>query len=95
MTDNALTFSSSYDEIGDVLYLSWQPTRKDVRYRENDDGLLLRVASTGEVVGVTVEDFGYVWCQRTDELSRLAAEALHADFGAVNMKVQEAAQKAC
>ncbi len=78
-----------YDELGDVLYLAVEPQRKDVRYREDDNGLLLRVASDGVVVGVTVEDFAYLWCRRADELSRLASESLRVDYGVVNRSVRE------
>lgn len=78
-----------YDQMGDVLYLALDPQRKDVRYREDANGLLLRIASDGAVVGVTVEDFAYLWCSRADELSRLASETLHVDFGVVCQQVRE------
>lgn len=78
-----------YDNIGDVLYLAIEPQRRDVRYRENGNGLLLRVASDGVVVGVTVEDFVYLWRSRVEELAKLAADSLHLDIGMVSRHVRE------
>lgn len=92
--ENNMAVQATYDARGDVLYLAVGPSRKDVRYRDDDTGILIRVASDGLTVGVTVEDFAYVWRDRTDELSRLASEALHADYALIRDCVRKSFSEA-
>lgn len=94
MQANRTPLQVRYDKLGDVLYLATDPARKDVRYREDDNGLLLRVASDGAVVGVTVEDFVYIWSCRAEELARLAADSLHLDIATVSQHVRESCPNA-
>jgi uncharacterized protein YuzE len=58
-----------YDRASDVLYIATRPGRPAVS-KEGLPGVLWRYdAADGEIVGVTIMDFGYYWASRTSELA--------------------------
>lgn len=86
MINNLSIVSVKYDALGDVLYLATDTCQK-TRTREDDNGLLMRCTTDGRVVGITVEDFGYIWCKRQDELAEIIAPALNADINALRESI--------
>ena len=66
---NSIIQTVNYDRASDVLYLGIRPGRQAVS-KEGLPGVLWRYdVKDGEVVGVTILDFGYYWGSRISELA--------------------------
>ena len=65
---------ASYDQVGDVLYVSKHPRPKAAwRSREESPGLVWRYDERGGLIGVTIMDFASYWDQRQPELAEQIA----------------------
>jgi uncharacterized protein YuzE len=70
---SAPTLNVRYDRASDVLYISTRPGAP-ARSREDEQGLVWRHdPDSGELIGVTIVDYGTSWLRRRPELiARLA-----------------------
>lgn len=87
MSNRAASLTAKYDDFSDVLYMAISKPRDGVTYLETDEGLLLRVGPDGHAVGVTVEDYLYVWKARLDELAGFIALNLDVDAEMVRARL--------
>lgn len=66
---NTKTFQVTYDSDSDVLYIHYRkiPAARGI---EDDEGVVWRYDSTGELIGVTVVDFESYWSGHRSQLAR-------------------------
>ncbi|MAW98720.1 MAG: hypothetical protein CMN72_03555 [Sphingomonas sp.] len=78
---------ASYDDIADVLYFAVETPVEGVRYMDDDTGVLVRVKSNGEPVGITIEDFRYTWEGRLELLVNTISQRLRVSAEEVREKL--------
>lgn len=78
----------SYDSVADVLYLSLGKAERSSRTREDDYGLLWRVAPSGDFRGVTVLGFQQLWSKREQELTGILAGRFNVPPTEITTKLQ-------
>lgn len=78
---------ASYDDIADVLYVACDRASVGVRYIDGPKGLLVRVRADGEAIGITVEDFRYLWDTRIEELISAISTKLGVDADQVRERL--------
>ena len=78
---------ASYDDIADVLYFAVETPVEGVRYMDDDTGVLVRVKSNGEPVGITIEDFRYTWEGRLELLDNTISQRLRVSAEEVREKL--------
>jgi hypothetical protein len=83
-----LTFS--YDERGDVLYLTVGTPDPRARSRSDENGLIWRTSKDGIRRGVTIEKAS-AWLKRKSELEKLLADGFGVARKVVHEKVAELA----
>jgi hypothetical protein len=76
-------FSLRYDKYGDVLYVT-TPTNRPALTDEDDVGLLWRYSTdNGELVGVTILDYGAYWKSHREDLAGRISDHFHVPAGEV------------
>lgn len=81
-----LTFS--YDERGDVLYLTLGAPDPRARSRSDEHGLIWRTSKDGVRRGVTIEN-AHAWLKRKGELEKLLADGFGLARKVVHKEMRE------
>lgn len=89
MSDRMMCAKTSYDRRADTFYFSVRP-EKQIRYSEDDDGLIWRFDPRGDLVGVTVQAYERLWCARRSLLIEKIAESFHLEASAVARRLPAA-----
>jgi hypothetical protein len=76
MTDRNSAIQTEYDQRADVLYLTIV-AGIPASYEEDDDGLVWRLDSAGEPLGVTIMDYHAYWSRHIAHLTARLVSAWH------------------
>ena len=86
------SFNVTYDRDSDVLYIS---ARRDsaVHGIEDPVGIVWRYGRDGELIGVTIIDYGELWYPRREELAGRLSQGFHIPVGQIDAILNHATDR--